>query len=153
MTGSRCSLGPTIAQQSAAIKRLLKRQNKYGNRKTERDGVVYHSAGESRHGQYLELRQAAGEISHLERQKRFDLSVGGQYVCSLIVDYGYFDLAARPNRYVVDDFKGKATPDYAIKAKLFLATHPTTEFREVTKRGTFSLRLSPRGRLLRRRIV
>ena len=138
------------------------RRNKYGNRKTERDGVTYHSGAESKELAELELRQRAGEISHLQRQPKFELYAGLQKVGTYKADAAYNELVELPTQWTVIDVKSEATwkeVAYSLRVRLFLANHPNTRFLEIVKKsngkplGTFSVALSKGGRLLRRRIA
>lgn len=93
------------------------KRQKYGNRKTEVDGIVFDSAYEARCWQDLKLREAAGEISDLKRQVHCDIHVNGQFVCSYVADFVFMERGAR----VVADAKGCKTEVYKLKKKLMLA--------------------------------
>ena len=106
------------------------RHRKYNNRTAEIDGIKFDSWKEARRYRELELLQAAGVISGLERQKKFDLipvqrepSKGkkkGRVIereCSYIADFVYRD---ENDNLIVEDTKGVKTKDYIIKRKLML---------------------------------
>ena len=95
-------------------------RTKYGNHRTEIDGVAFDSKGEAAHWQVLKLRERAGEISELKRQTPFRLEVNGQLICRMIPDFSYVE----GGRLVVADFKSPATmtPEFKIKCKLLKAT-------------------------------
>ena len=98
--------------------------NKYGNRKTEVDGIVFDSAKEARRWAELQLLQRAGEIKHLRRQVDFSLIPAqkderGKVIereCKYRADFAYWENDA----LVVEDTKGMRTKDYIIKRKLML---------------------------------
>lgn len=100
------------------------RQNKYGNEKVTVDGILFDSKGEA--NRYIELKRLlqAREIKDLELQKAFELAPtvrSNSKTLSKIqyrADFCYFD--NKYNRMVVEDFKGKETPEYKIKRQLFI---------------------------------
>lgn len=93
------------------------RPNKFGARKTLRDGVTFDSAGEARRWDQLRLLQAAGIIRHLRRQVRVPLYVGDWLIAHLVLDFAYH----RDGKPVWEDFKSPATktPLWRLKAELF----------------------------------
>ena len=100
--------------------------SKYGNRKTEIDGIVFDSAKEARRYAELKLMERAGEISNLRRQVVFELTPsireGGRVIeraSHYIADFTYTD--RRTGQMVVEDVKGKRTPEYVLKRKYMLA--------------------------------
>lgn len=94
---------------------------KYGNQPTVVDGVRFDSKAEANRWGNLQLMQAAGEISNLKRQVRFEIHVGGYHICDYIADATY----VRDGQYVVEDTKSKATrtPVYRLKRKLMRAVY------------------------------
>jgi hypothetical protein len=82
--------------------------SKYGAKRTTVDGITFHSAGEARRYQELRLLEKAGEISDLELQPVFSLSVMGGEIGKYIADFQYWD--TREGAQVVEDFKGFDTP-------------------------------------------
>ena len=114
--------------------------NKYGNRKTvTSDGVIHDSKKEADRWMHLKLLERAGLISDLKRQVKFEL-IPAQYEirprygkygrrlkdeehmieheCSYIADFVYYDNETKAR--VVEDVKGKRTPEYVIKRKMML---------------------------------
>lgn len=111
-------------------------QNKYHARKTS----GFASGKEARRYQELLLMQRAGEISHLERQVKFELipaqrepdrtgARGGmirgktiERAVTYIADFTYYDKAT--NKTIVEDVKGyrdsEAYKLYVVKRKLML---------------------------------
>lgn len=112
---------------------------KYGNHKTEVDGIVFDSRKEARRWQELRLAEKAGAIGNLKRQVRYELIPaqrepdtrgprGGiikgkllERAIYYIVDFEYLDIST--GQIVVEDTKGFKTKDYAIKRKLMLYMH------------------------------
>ncbi len=108
------------------------RRSKYNAKRTEVDGIVFASQREARRYQELRLLERAGEISDLELQPRFPLSVpstsgyvrraakalaqGGMFtIGEYRADFKYRDWKTVP--YVVEDAKGFRTPLYRWKKK------------------------------------
>lgn len=99
--------------------------NKYHNKKTEIDGIVFDSRKES--SRYLELKvlEKAGAIKDLKLQPRYELipryKINGRAVrkCEYVADFEYYDVSK--GEVVVEDVKSVATrtDTYKIKKKLF----------------------------------
>lgn len=98
---------------------------KYGNKKTEVDGITFDSQAEARRYKALKLLERAGEIQSLELQPVYEL------VPSVTL-YGRKRTAVRYKadfRYihngqtVVEDVKGMRTPVYNLKRHLMKAVH------------------------------
>lgn len=87
--------------------------SKYRNIKTEVDGIVFHSKREAR--RYLDLKalQAAGKISGLTLQPRYELYVNGKKVGVYTADFRYVEGAA----IVVEDVKSSATKTTAYRLR------------------------------------
>jgi hypothetical protein len=98
------------------------RSSKYSAKRTEVDGVVFHSQKEARRYQELKLLLAAGAIECLALQPEFDLDViGGQVkdvryrIGGYKADFQYID--RRTGKRIVEDVKGFKTPLYKWKKK------------------------------------
>lgn len=111
-------------------------RNKYGNKKVYVDGKVFDSVKEYRRYTELKLLEAAGVISDLRWQVRFEL-IPAQYetirnysktgkrlkdkqkcverAVEYIADFVYTDTDGCE---IVEDTKGKRTKEYIIKRKL-----------------------------------
>lgn len=111
-------------------------RNKYGNKKVYVDGKVFDSVKEYRRYTELKLLEAAGVISDLRCQVRFEL-IPAQYdtirnysktgkrlkdkqkcverAVEYIADFVYTDTDGCE---IVEDAKGKRTKEYIIKRKL-----------------------------------
>jgi len=83
--------------------------NKFNARKTEVDGIVFHSEGESERYVELKMLQMAGEISELELQPEFLLlngfkdNTGKKHrAIKYRADFKYYEA----DRISVEDYKG-----------------------------------------------
>lgn len=130
--------GRKEAQDMAWRNYRPKAGNKYGAKKIELDGLVFDSKKEANRWRELQLLQRAGEISELERQRRFLLiptqrepdtigARGGihkgrtiEHAVYYVADFVYRDKAGA---IIVEDTKGMKTKDYIIKRKLMLFFH------------------------------
>lgn len=92
---------------------------KYGNQRTEVDGLTFASKREARRYEQLKLMQRAGAIRDLVLQPRYRLVVNDMTIGSYVADFSYTDTATL--RVVVEDAKGVRTPVYRLKKKLMLA--------------------------------
>ena len=95
------------------------KKSKYGNKKTEVEGIKFDSQKEAKRYQDLKIQQFAGEISDLKLQVRFDLIVNGQKVAVYVADFQYF----KDGKEVVEDVKGMKTAIYRLKKKLMKAVY------------------------------
>ncbi len=110
--------------------------SKYNNKKTVVDGITFDSKKEAhRYGELKKLEEL-GQIEELRLQVPFELlpvqrepeiigPKGGikkgkviEQACIYRADFVYYD--PTNNQSVVEDTKGKRTPDYIIKRKLML---------------------------------
>ncbi len=101
------------------------RWNKYHNHKVSVGGLKFDSKKEAvRWGELLK-RQERGEITHLDRQVKYELipvqrskKTGKvlERACCYVADFVYWE-----NGFiVVEDTKGVKTPEYIMKRKLML---------------------------------
>ena len=99
------------------------RRRKYGNKKTEVDGIVFDSQKEANRYCELKLLEHQGVIADLELQPKYELCVGGVKVCDYKADFRYMNSSG--GRTVEDVKGGEATktPVYRLKKKLMLAVH------------------------------
>lgn len=105
-------------------------RSKYNNKKIEIDGIIFDSRREANRYKELKLLEKSGEISNIERQKRFELipkqkDANGRVVraCSYVADFVYID---KEGHQIVEDVKGMRTDLYKIKKKLMLYIHGVT---------------------------
>jgi len=97
--------------------------NKYRNRKTEIDGIVFDSMKEAQRYAELQILQRAGKIRDLSMQVEFELipKQDGERACKYKADFVYH--LADTGKMIVEDVKGKRTREYIIKRKLMLWRH------------------------------
>jgi hypothetical protein len=111
--------------ETGSSKKPLK--SKYGNKKTEVDGIVFDSIKES--GRYIQLRylKNAGKIKDLMLQVPFELSVNGEKVAYYVADFQYYDVET--GQTIVEDVKSSHTrklPVYRLKKKLMKSIYNIT---------------------------
>lgn len=102
----------------------MRRRNKYGARRTVKDGIAFDSGKEATMYQELKLLQAAGEIKDLKLQPEFVLQAKfkdakGKNVREVkyIADFSFYDRKQKRPRVI--DCKGYETQVYRIKKKVF----------------------------------
>lgn len=96
-------------------------QNKYNAKPTVIDGIRFASKAEAKRYGELQLLEKAGEISGLDLQPRYDLTVNGKFICQYVGDFRYWRCI--DGWMVVEDVKGVRTPNYLLKKKLMRAVH------------------------------
>lgn len=98
-----------------------KRRSGFNNKKTWLDGFLFDSKDEAKYWTILKLREASGEISNLERQKRFDLIVCLKFVAYMKIDFTYLE----NGKQIAYDWKGRKGQDTAwnLKRKIFTAIY------------------------------
>jgi len=107
------------------IRRFLNR-NKYHNITCRCwAGHGHESRGEANYCNQLNALKRAGDIKDYEIQKTFHLVVNGKTICAHRVDFVVTDNDGRRH---VEEFKGFATREWAIKKKLFEAVYPDIEY-------------------------
>ena len=87
------------------------KRSKYGNARTERDGILFDSKREADHYSELMIRLRAGEIYGVFRQHPFLLPGG-------IVYRADFVILNPDGTYTVQDAKGMRTKEYMLKKRL-----------------------------------
>ena len=101
--------------------------SKYGNVKTEIDGIVFDSIKEAFRWKELTLLQRAGMISNLERQVRFTLTPTMKDENGKVIERPSFYVAdfvyTETGKTVVEDTKGMKTPVYILKRKMMLSIY------------------------------
>lgn len=104
-------------------------RTKYGNRKTQIDGITFDSVKEANRYAELRLLEKAGEISDLELQSPFLLQPGFVHKgkkyqpIKYVADFIYTD---KDGAKVVEDVKSPATRKdkvYQLKKKMMLYVH------------------------------
>lgn len=97
-------------------------KNKYSNKKTEWNEMIFDSKLEAKMYSELWAREKAGEIIGLERQIKIPLIVNKIKICDWIIDARYAD--AKTYQEFLRDAKGKLMPEASIKFKLAKALFP-----------------------------
>ena len=98
---------------------------KYGNKKTEVDGITFDSQAEARRYKALKLLERAGEIQALELQPVYEIvpsvTLYGRKrpAVKYKADFRYIE----KGETVVEDVKGMRTPVYNLKRHLMKAVH------------------------------
>lgn len=129
----------SVEEYRAALAADARRRNKYGA-EAVRDETYgwFASTGEHRRWHELLRLQEAGYIANLRRQVRYPLVVGGVKVATYVADFVYdehhADYYTIGVRTIVEDFKGRRTSEYRLKARLMLACHGIA-IRETGKGG------------------
>ena len=96
-------------------------RNKYKAKKTTIDNITFHSKAEAARYVELNLMLEAHQISDLELQPKYLIFINGIKVCSVILDFKYYD--KRLDRFIIEDVKGKDTPISRLKRKLVEAAY------------------------------
>jgi len=117
--------------------RVRGKRNKFGVRidevgKAERtvDGILFASKGEAARYQELVLLERAGQISGLKTHPRLPIEIEGEKICEYRGDFEY-----REDGFpVIEDFKGKQTPEFKLKWKIVKVLYPELIFKITTKR-------------------
>jgi hypothetical protein len=109
--------------------------NKYRAKRTKVDGISFHSKLEADRWCILRQFEKTGEITHLERQPRFALTINGVDCGTYLADFRFFTRPTNTTRgeFVVEDCKGFKTDIYKLKKKLVEAIYPGVKIVEVTK--------------------
>lgn len=94
--------------------------NKFGNKKQEVNGIVYHSKKEAGYAHDLAMRKSAGDIKDWERQVKISLDVGKYHIANYYID---FVVTHNDDRIEYVEVKGFETPEWRLKWKLFEALY------------------------------
>ena len=113
---------------------FIPKTNKYHNKKTEIDGIVFDSKKEADYYCELKLLQRAGLIVGFDRQVKFVLQPGFKRDGVTYREISYkadFYVAYKDGHFEAVDVKGYKTDVYELKKKLLLYRYPELIFREV----------------------
>jgi dsDNA-binding SOS-regulon protein len=89
----------------------VKKESKYHNQKTERNGMVFDSKKEADRWDELQLLLKAGEILAVFWQVPFRVSKRVKYIADFVI-------LNRDGTFTVEDAKGMKTPMYNVKKKM-----------------------------------
>lgn len=98
-----------------------KKRSKYGNSKTEVDGIKFDSEKEANRYKELRLLLKAGEIGLFRMQVEYELNPGGTHSLKYVADFVYIITAT--GETVVEDVKGFRTREYKKKRRLMKKVH------------------------------
>lgn len=101
-----------------------KKKSKYGNKKTEVNGITFDSIREAKRYKHLLFLQKIGEIAFLKLQVPYELNPGGTHSLVYIADFVYME--AKTGNWVVEDSKGMRTAAYRKKRRLMKKVHGIT---------------------------
>jgi len=109
-----------LAIEKATGKPVQKKmgKSKYGAIKTEVDGIVFDSKGESRRYIYLKELVEKKIIDRLELQPSFPVIFEGKKKPTCIVKADFAYRVIKTGKVNIEDFKGKDTPISRLKRKL-----------------------------------
>lgn len=105
---------------------MNKKTSKYGNIRTQVDGIWFDSQAEAKRYGDLKYLKLGKLISDLKVHPTYNIGPNMVYEA----DFEYLDL--EHNRIVVEDVKGTRTGVYRLKKKLFLQQYPQYEFKELS---------------------
>lgn len=95
-------------------------KSKYGNVKTERDGILFDSKREAAYYGELKIREKAGEVTGVELQRPFKLlGPKGELMATYKADFAFWDHIE--DRFRVIDVKGVETKEFRLKRKMMRA--------------------------------
>lgn len=112
------SLNREVLEQLA---KPVKKRAKYGNSKTEVDGITFDSEKEANRYRKLLLLLKAGVIGLLRLQVEYELNPGGTHSLKYLADFVYIITAT--GEEVVEDAKGYLTREYKKKRRLMKTVH------------------------------
>jgi len=112
--------------------------SKYKNKKVQLDGHKFDSEAEAKHYWFtLKPRLDANEITNLQFQPQFLVTIKGRKICTYKADFSYFDSQAKGpdgqcGALIVEDVKGYKTDVYRLKKKMVEAAFPGTLISEIS---------------------
>ncbi len=113
---------------------MFQKGNKYGAKAVMVDGLRFHSKGEAKRWQELQVLERLGKITHLERQVEYPLKVNGFLIGKYVADFVYLQEGGAW-AVTVEDFKGVITDTYRLKKKLMWAIHGIDILETGARRG------------------
>jgi len=102
--------------------------NKYRNRKTMYNDVLYDSMREASYARELDLRVKAKDIITWSGQPKFPIIVNEKKICTYIAD---FEVIKNDGTVEYVDVKGMETTVFKLKWKLVKALYPEINFKIV----------------------
>lgn len=127
------------------------RRSKFGNKKSRcRQGHAHDSKLEARDCNHLGILERAGDIHYYEAQPNYNLIVNWKVISEHRPDF-MVQPGRAGNQFVIDS-KGRATPDWSLKAKLFMVTYPHIPYILSMEKHRYLLSISNAGRLTKKKI-
>lgn len=108
-------------QDFQALQAKPAKRQKYNAKRVLLDGICFDSKAERDYYAALKIRERAGEVTDVELQRPYALTVNGVLVATYRADFVFWDIPLRRRRVV--DVKGVATPVFRLKQKLMRACH------------------------------
>ena len=99
----------------------LSKGNKYGNVRTEYQGVKYHSKAEASYAATLDLLVKAGKVRDIRRQVHYRLPTKKDKKRVYIADFVFFDIEQNKERVI--DVKGFETGMFKLKKDICEKEH------------------------------
>ncbi len=94
--------------------------SKYGAKRQDYNGILYHSKKEAGYAAELDLRVKAKDLLKWERQEKISIDVNGYHICNYYIDFTLY-YSDGTKEYV--EVKGFETETWRLKWKLFEALH------------------------------
>ena len=111
---------------------IIKKPNKYRNKKITIDGIKFDSIKEGNRWCELKILEKAGEISEIVLQPSFDICPQVRWNGKTLRKRVYVSdfMYTENGKKVVEDSKGYRNKIYLLKRSLFLSQYPQYVFRE-----------------------
>lgn len=113
--------GHLFEEKLPYVKHSAGKKSKYGNKKTEANGITFDSQREANRYKELLLMQKAGLIGLIELQVAYELNEGGSHSLRYIADFRYIDM--KTGETTIEDSKGMRTKEYLKKKRLMKKVH------------------------------
>jgi hypothetical protein len=107
----------------------LRYGSKYGAKKQEYGGILYHSKKEAGYASHLVMRKLSKDILDWERQVKISLDVNGHHITNYFID---FIIHHNDGRKEYVEVKGFETPEWKLKWKLFCALYQDDKMNMLT---------------------
>lgn len=114
---------------------IVRKVNKYGNKKIEYEGLKYDSKGEAGLASEINLLIKAKQLKAVERQVTFPLyAKNGTKICNHRVD---FVVTLPDGEKQAWEYKGFATQEWKFKRDMFVDNYPEIEYHVFTARDKY----------------
>lgn len=99
------------------------KRRKFGNTKTQRNGLIFDSKKEADRWDQLKLLERVGRIRNLRRKVKYRLEVNGVLICTYTPDSEYEEATPMGWAAVTEDVKGYPNDRWPMKKRLMKACH------------------------------